>query len=185
MCRSNPSAIKVTPMSSKKLVEQEHDVEQENLDKDAHERWLDTGRGMSLLAFKFHMDLVRTLAEQKYAPDEEDEVTARDLLPEHGKERRSEADDPGQREEQRDPQQHGQPQSQGACPRLLCRREFPHEDRDEDDIVDSEHEFERGERQERDPRLRVCQPFHRVTNSCLYGERSQNNIRQTAHSGSL
>ena len=123
-----------------------------------------------LLALKFHMDLVRALGEQKQPPDEEDEVTARDLLPEYGKERGGEADDPGQREEQRDPHQHGQPQSQDACPLLLLMREFPCKDGDEDDIVDAEHEFEHGERQERDPRLRVYQPFHGIADSYLYGE---------------
>ena len=46
-------------------------------------------------------------------------------------------------------------------------REFPCEDRDEDDIVNAEHEFEHGECQKRDPHLRVCQPFHSVANSCL------------------
>jgi hypothetical protein len=34
-----------------------------------------------------------------------------------------------------------------------------HQDRDEDDVVDAQHEFQRGERGEGDPGLRVGQKF--------------------------
>ena len=38
---------------------------------------------------------------------------------------------------------------------LLLRRKLAREDGNEDDVIDAEHQFERRERRERDPYLRV------------------------------
>ena len=50
-----------------------------------------------------------------------------------------------------------------------CFRQLVYQDRNEDDIVDAEHEFERGERKECDPQLRVGQQFDHKT--CRSGVR--------------
>jgi hypothetical protein len=43
---------------------------------------------------------------------------------------------------------------------LLVGGKFSRENRDEDDVVDAEDQFENGKRQQSDPGIRVSQPFH-------------------------
>ena len=45
---------------------------------------------------------------------------------------------------------------------LLLGRQLAGEDRDEDDVVDAEHDLEGGQREEADPGLRVGEPVHEV-----------------------
>ena len=69
------------------------------------------------------------------------------------------ADDPGQDQQQADPHEHRQEQADHARLPLLLGRQLVDQDRDEDDVVDAQHQLERGQRQEGDPGLRVGQEF--------------------------
>ena len=52
-----------------------------------------------------------------------------------------------------DAHDHRAEQPDAARPRLLAARQLAREDRDEDDVVDAEHDLEHGQRDERDPDL--------------------------------
>ena len=99
------------------------------------------------------MDLGRGLPQQEEATTDEDHVAPRELVPGNGEERFGQADDPGDRQQQQDPHPHRQ--TQADVPRLIAlgRRQALHEDRDEDDVVDAEHDLEHGQRQQGDPGL--------------------------------
>jgi branched-chain amino acid transport system permease protein len=58
---------------------------------------------------------------------------------------------PGDREQQAEPHHERGGEAHPARFRLLIEREFPGQDRDEDDVVDAEHDFHRGERRQADP----------------------------------
>ena len=53
-----------------------------------------------------------------------------------------ESRDPGNRKQQQDPHDHGKTEANSACSLLLMCREFSGQDRDENDVVDAEDEFE-------------------------------------------
>ena len=69
------------------------------------------------------------------------------------------ADDPGQHQQQADAHEHRHEQAEAAREFAPLLRQLVDQDRDEDDVVDAEHELERGERREGDPGLRVGEQF--------------------------
>jgi hypothetical protein len=80
---------------------------------------------------------------------------AGDAAAEHAEERRGEAHDPGQREQQQDAHDHRGHEADAARPGLLTGRQLAGENRDEDHVVHAEHDLEGRERQQGDPCLRV------------------------------
>jgi hypothetical protein len=70
-------------------------------------------------------------------------------------------DDPGQHQQQADAHEHGHEQTQAAREFAPLGWQLVHQDRDEDDVVDAQHQLERGERGKGDPGLGVGQQFHR------------------------
>src|SRR3546814_3743243 len=52
----------------------------------------------------------------------------------------------------------------------LFRRQLRGQDRDEDDVVDAQHQFERGEGGEGDPDFRVRELFHGVFREWVVGQ---------------
>ena len=57
-------------------------------------------------------------------------------------ERPGEANNPGERKEEQDTHQHGQPEADEASLLLLPGRQFAREDGNENDVVDAENDFE-------------------------------------------
>src|SRR5690606_28524308 len=143
-------------------IEAENDVQQQDLDDHPRETGHDGGflAWVSLFSLQLLVDLEGGLAEQEQAAEQEDQVTPGDLLPEDPEERGGQADDPGDGEEQEDPNHHRQTKPEVAGSRLLFLGQLPREDRDEDDVVDPEHHFQQGEGEQGDPRVRVGEPFH-------------------------
>ena len=68
-------------------------------------------------------------------------------------------DDPGNRQQQQDAQDDRDREPETARGRLLLLRQVLRDDRDEDDVVDPEHDLEHHQSGEADPRIRVSQKF--------------------------
>jgi hypothetical protein len=99
------------------------------------------------------VNLEGCLAEQEQSAADEDDVAPADLHSRDLEQRRSQADDPADREQQEDPHDHGGAQADDSRAVLLFGRQLPGEDADEDDVVDPEHDLQDRERQEGDPDL--------------------------------
>ena len=106
------------------------------------------------------MDLLHAFPEQEQAAGDQDHVPAGDRFAKDREQRRGQPDDPGQHQQQPDAHEHRHEQSDAARAVAFGRRQFVDQDRDEDHVVDAEHQFQRGERRERDPGLRVGEQFH-------------------------
>src|SRR5690606_31516397 len=111
-----------------------------------------------VLSLQLVVDLVGRLAYEEESSAEQDEVPPREWLGEDLEERRREAHDPRYREEQRQPAHESTHEPQAAGPRLLFPGQPAGENRDEDDVVDSQHDLENRERQESEPCLRIGVP---------------------------
>jgi hypothetical protein len=120
-------------------------------------------------AFETLVDLERRLPDQKHATDDQNEIAAGNILREKGEERPRQPDDPGNREQQRDPHRHGREQTCSPGTPLLGRWEFSRENRNEDDVVDAENDFEKSEGDECEQALRREECFHHQNLSFLYG----------------
>src|SRR5215470_14737258 len=99
------------------------------------------------------MNFIRRLGNEEQAAADQDDVAPRYSHAENGKERRGEAHEPGEAEEH----DHAEDESEGeadlaGAAGLVCVEPCS-EDRDEDEIVDPEHDLERGQRDERGPRI--------------------------------
>ena len=105
---------------------------------------------MSGVAFESIVDLARALEEQEQASRDQDEITPRERPAEHLKQRRVEADDPGEHRQQPDPREHRSRQPDAPRAPLLLRRKSPGEDRDENDVVDAEDDLQHRQRDEGD-----------------------------------
>ena len=155
-------------------VEREHDVEQQNLEDDRaeRERFL-TGVGAVLLALQSVVDFGGGLVNEERAAEDQDDVAPRDggsLFGENAeigqvKQRVGERHHPRDREEQREPPEHGEGEADGTRTGLLVGRQLVRQDRDEHDVVDAQYDFHRGERDERGEARRL------KDNGKVHGER--------------
>ena len=118
------------------------------------------GRRPALLVFAFDvlMDLARALDQEKQAAGDEDEIAPGEVIAGDAEDRRGEMDHPG------DAAEHDHPEHQRERKPDAPRRQPPfgrqprYEQRDEHDIVDTEHDLHRAQGNEACPRVRVGQP---------------------------
>jgi len=106
------------------------------------------------------VDLRGALPEEEQAAGDQNHVSPRDSLVKDAEQRLGEPHEPGERRQEPDAHHHGKQQPEppdGLSPR---RRQLVGEDRDEDDVVDAEHQLERDQRQECEPGLRIAQKLH-------------------------
>ena len=108
------------------------------------------------------MYLVRAFGEQEQAAAEEDEVAPRDAVAEGCEQLVGQSHHPGDRQQEGDAGEHGQPEAEDAPWVLLFCGHPANNDRQKDDVVDAEDDFKRGERQQRDPRFGADEQFHEV-----------------------
>ena len=141
-------------------VEAEHYVQNGNLDQGADKS---RGRFADALrlggSFQGGVDLVGTFGDKEQPPQQQDQVSARDSLVQHGEERLGETHHPGQREQQQDAGAHGEPQPQNARFLALSLRQAADQDGDKDDVVDAQHDFEQGKGRESNPGGGIKNPF--------------------------
>ncbi|MNP58903.1 hypothetical protein D3C76_1538590 [compost metagenome] len=71
-----------------------------------------------------------------------------------------EAHDPGDRQQQQDARDHGQGQAEDPGARLHVLGHAADQDRDHDDVVDTENDLKRREGEKGNPDFRAGQPFH-------------------------
>jgi hypothetical protein len=145
-------------------VEREDDVDDGDLHQHATEAGhRAAGRPFLVGAFERAVDLVHALPQQEQPAEDQDQVAAGDLL--HEREQRlGQPHDPGERQQQQDARQHRQQQPQPPCQRAARLGKAPDQDRDEDDVVDAEHDLQRRQGRERDPGVGVGEPVeHRIT----------------------
>jgi hypothetical protein len=133
-------------------IEGEHDVQQDDLDDRGEERGVAALLGRLVTAALGHVvDLHRPLDQQEQPADGENEITpGNDVLAE-GEKRLGQTDDPGDRQQQGDAHAGREAETDGARPRLLCRRQPVGDDRQEHDVVDAEHDFQGRQRQQAGP----------------------------------
>jgi hypothetical protein len=101
--------------------------------------------------------ITRALPQQEQAADNENQVPAGDLLPDNREERPGQPDHPCYRKEQRDAHQHRGEQAEPACPPMLMTRQLSGRDRDEDDVVHAQNNFERRQCSKCNPVFRIRQ----------------------------
>jgi hypothetical protein len=141
-------------------VEREDQVEDRDLHDHGPERRDADAALRVLLALELLVDLPRRFVDQEQPADDQDQVASADLVTQEAEERLRQPHHPHDREQQRDAGQHRDRQPQLARLRALVRRDFVGEDRDEDDVVDAEHDLEHRQGRERDPGFRVRNPIH-------------------------
>jgi hypothetical protein len=103
------------------------------------------------------VDLVGRLGDQEQAATEQDQVAPREASTENREQRLGEPHHPGQREEEPEPHDERERDAEAAGLRLVLGGQLGGEDRDEDDVVDAEHDLHRGECQQADVRVGVGQ----------------------------
>jgi len=141
-------------------VERKNDVDDDDLQNDGDESPVHDGRRLASLSLEQLVDLLRAFPQEEQPAGNEDQVAAGDLQAEQCKERCGEPDNPRERDQQSDAHEHREKQAEAARQFPVLPRQLVDEDRNEDDVVDAEHQFQRGERGERDPGLRVEEQFH-------------------------
>ncbi len=82
-----------------------------------------------------------------------------------------ELEDPGDREEQQQPGSHGGDEADVSGPGLLGHGKAGGQNRDEDDVVDAEHDFHRGQRDQRNQGVHGVSSFGKPAIRC--GDRNE------------
>ena len=107
------------------------------------------------------MDLDRCLDQQEKAAEQQHEIASGDLYgaPRDHEQGLCELGNPREREQQQDPRDHRKPEPQQPRRVALFRREPAHEDREKDDVVDTEDNLESRQGCQRGPCFRARHPI--------------------------
>src|SRR5436190_2461663 len=100
------------------------------------------------LALDVLVDLARALEEKKQAAGHEDEIAPGEIVAGDAEDRRGQMNDIGYTAEHDDAENKREGQSDAPRRKPLLRRHARHHQRDEDYIVDAEHDLHRAERNE-------------------------------------
>ena len=141
-------------------VERKHQVDDHDLQDDRGKGGLHDAGRVVFGAFHGLVDLGGALPDQEQAAQDQDQVAPGDLHAEHAEQRRHQSDDPGQHQQQADAHEHRHEKPEAPRKLALFLRQLVHQDRDEDDVVDAQHQFEQGQRGKGDPGLGVGQKFN-------------------------
>lgn len=142
-------------------VEREDGVEHDDLHDDLPEdRMHHLALFRLLVTLQPFVQFHRALGEQEGTAEDEDEIATGKGEIRNGEKRPRQRDDPRDRKQQQ--QAHDERKRQADHSRLLAlvRRQLVGKDRDEDEIVDAEHDFENDKGDEADPYIRICEEFH-------------------------
>ena len=112
---------------------------------------------LAVVGFHLAVNFMRRFGKQKHAAADQDDVAPGYFYAENAKQGCREAHEPGQRGEHdhAEDERKGEANQTGAASLVLG--EPGGEDRDENEIVDAEHDLERGQRHEGRPRIGVGQ----------------------------
>src|SRR5690606_21221219 len=146
-------------------IQREDDIDHRDLQDDPDESGLHRtacAARLLFLALDAVPDFHGALEQQEQATEEQDQITPGNPVIHDGEQVVGQAHDPGDRQQQQDPRAHRQRQTEEARLGLLLLGQARYQDRDEDDVVDTEDDFQGGQGQERDPDFRAAQPFHKV-----------------------
>jgi hypothetical protein len=144
-------------------VEGEDDVEQQDLDDHRREgRMLDALGRVSVLGFEFLVHFLHALPDQEETAQQQHQVAPGNLLvhDRHREQRCRQSHDPRQAHQEQDARHERECESQLARLGLLLRRQLVRQDRDENHVINPENNLQGREREQRDPDLRVGEPFH-------------------------
>ena len=114
------------------------------------------------------MDFVCRLRDQEQAAADQDDVAPRKCEVLHGNHGLGQADQPHQHAEQQDAKHQRQQQADLARALRLRGRNARDDHRNENDIVDAEHDFQRRQGQQRRPGFRACQQFYHALNDFIF-----------------
>ena len=140
--------------------EREHHVDDDDLEDHPEER---AGAALPLAwpvrGFHLGMNLVGRLRDQEQPAADQDDVAPREGHAAHAEDRLGQADQPHQQAEQEDAE--NEREREPDLPRALRLRlgNASDDNRQEDDVVDAEHDLERRQRQQRRPCFRTGQEF--------------------------
>ncbi len=105
------------------------------------------------------MDLDHALAEQEQAAKEQNQIASRNPLVADVKQRCNQPGEPYDGEQQRDAREHRKRQAGDPRSRLTLRWQSSDQDRNEDDVIEPEHDLEQRQRREGQPTLRIRKQF--------------------------
>ena len=97
------------------------------------------------------VDLLGRLPDEEQAAGDQDDVPPGEGLAEEREDRRGQLDDEGDRAEQHQAHDQRRADAEPAGALALMLGQLVGEDRDEDQVVDAEHDLQRDEREQRDP----------------------------------
>jgi len=118
------------------------------------------------------VDLLGRLEKEERAAGKQHQVAPGNLLAERGEDRRCQADEPKERQQEDDAEAEGHQQADLAGPLGLLRRQLADDYRDEDDVVDSEDDLENRKCDEAGPDGWIADPVekrHRGENPSFCG----------------
>ncbi|MNO88773.1 hypothetical protein D3C76_802380 [compost metagenome] len=134
-------------------IEGEHRIEHHDLRHDGPEQRVSRiGRALADMAFEPFMQLHGRLEQQEHTAEQHDQVTPREALVEHFEQRLGQGHQPGNTRQQAQAHQQRQGQADDTRAIALFRRQFVRQNRNEHQVVDTQHQLQHNQRQQAQPR---------------------------------
>ncbi len=139
-------------------IQREHEIDRNQLNHDPA-KGVGSGAdlGVTVTRLDLGVDLMRGLGDEKQAAADQDDVAPGYSHLEDGDDRLGEPHQPGEPEQHDHAEDEGERKPDLAGAARLLRLEPRGQDRDENEIVDAEHDLERGQGDERGPGMRIGQ----------------------------
>ena len=137
--------------------DREDQVEQEYLEDRAAEAYVDgLADDVVLVVGRIDgvVDLLGRLPDQEQAAGDQDQVAKREAVAEGREQRCGHADDPGDRREKQQPHDEGGADAEATGPHAVLGRQLVRQDRDEDQVIDAEHDLHGDQRDHGCPSFR-------------------------------
>src|SRR5712692_5772649 len=101
------------------------------------------------------MQLMGRLGDEEQTAEDENEIVPGKRIVPQGEDRGGKPEQRGERKQQRDPENEREREAEAARGFAMARIEARQQDRDEYDIIDAEHDFERRKAHERRPGIKA------------------------------
>jgi len=141
-------------------IQRKYDIQQHDLSDDSGERRPRSRRPVAFFSLQTLVNFGRCLRKQEQAATDQDKIAPGERASKDEKKRRRQPNNPDNGKQKQNAHPHCRQESRPPSPALLSQRKLARKNRNENDIVDPEHDLKGRQRDQRDQTGKSEQSIH-------------------------